>query len=77
MVNLFSLCLWSADHPPNISYLLKHAASGDIEAQFKLGVAFQTGSGVTQDFAQAAYWYQKAADQDHTEAKKALEAIKT
>jgi TPR repeat protein len=44
------------------------AGLGDAEAQFNLGVRF-AGEGATQDYAQAAHWYRKAADQSHSLAQ--------
>jgi TPR repeat protein len=44
------------------------AGHGDAEAQFSLGVKF-AGQGATQDYAQAAQWYLKAADQSHSLAQ--------
>src|ERR1035438_7183219 len=41
---------------------------GDAEAQFSMGVKF-AGEGAAQDYAQAAQWYLKAADQSHTLAQ--------
>jgi TPR repeat protein len=40
------------------------AGHGDAEAQFSLGLKFSR-EGVSQDYAQAVQWYQKAADQSH------------
>jgi len=37
----------------------------DAEAQFGLGVRFAAGTGAVQDYAQAADWYRKAAEQNH------------
>lgn len=37
----------------------------DAEVQFNLGLQFATGAGVAQDYAQAADWYRKAAEQNH------------
>ena len=37
----------------------------DAEAQFGLGLQFATGAGATKDYAQAADWYRKAAEQNH------------
>jgi len=37
----------------------------DAEAQFGMGVQFATGAGAAQDYAQAADWYRKAAEQNH------------
>ncbi len=44
------------------------AGRGDAEAQFSLGVKF-AGEGAAQDYAQAAQWYLKAADQNHALAQ--------
>jgi len=44
------------------------AGHGDAEAQFSLGVKFAQ-EGAAQDYAQAAHWYLKAADQSHTLAQ--------
>jgi TPR repeat protein len=37
----------------------------DAEAQFSRGLQFATGAGTAQDYAQAADWYRKAAEQSH------------
>src|SRR5580698_2303254 len=37
----------------------------DAEVQFGLGLKFATGAGGAQDYAQAADWYRKAAEQNH------------
>jgi hypothetical protein len=37
----------------------------EAEAQFNLGLQFATGAGSLQDYAQAADWYRKAAEQNH------------
>lgn len=42
--------------------LKKQVAVGD-DAQYKLGGAYSTGKGVTQDYIQATAWYKKAAEQ--------------
>jgi hypothetical protein len=39
------------------------AESGDPSAQFKMGVRYEHGDGVPQEYTQAAVWYRKAADQ--------------
>jgi uncharacterized protein len=44
------------------------AGHGDAEAQFSLGVKFAR-DGAAQDYAQAAHWYLKAADQNHSLAQ--------
>lgn len=45
------------------------AELGDVEAQYNLGVMFDEGAGVEQDFAAAAAWYRKAAEQGFVDAQ--------
>ena len=45
------------------------AEQGSAEAQFSLGVAYDTGQGVAQDSAEALRWYRLAADQGHASAQ--------
>jgi TPR repeat protein len=42
---------------------------GDAEVQFGMGLKFANGKGVARDYAQAAEWYHKAADQSHSLAQ--------
>ena len=44
------------------------AVRGEARAQNDLGVLFERGWGVKQDFAEAANWYRKAADQGDLQA---------
>ena len=48
--------------PPN-------ADCGDADVQFSMGLKFANGKGATRDYAQAAEWYHKAADQCHSLAQ--------
>ena len=48
------------------------ANSGDTVAEFELGVLYDNGQGVPQDYAQAASWYRKAADQGNAGAQYSL-----
>jgi uncharacterized protein len=41
------------------------AAQGGMDPQYNLGVAYEFGEGVTQDYAEAAKWFRKAAAQGH------------
>ena len=43
--------------------VFKQAEKGDAKAQFVLGLKYDTGKGVPQDYAEAAKWYRKAKDQ--------------
>ena len=42
---------------------------GDALSQYNLGVLYEKGQGVEQDYAQALYWYIKAADQGVVKAQ--------
>ncbi|HJE24008.1 MAG TPA: hypothetical protein K8W01_10150 [Methylorubrum populi] len=46
----------------------KLAAAGFAPAQFKTGNAYEKGSGVIRDIAQAKFWYGRAADQGNVRA---------
>ena len=45
------------------------AEAGDATMQNSLGVYYDRGEGVDQDFKEAVKWYQKAADQGHAGAQ--------
>ena len=45
------------------------AELGNAAAQYKLGVMYDQGQGVPQDYAQALSWYRKAADQEYAIAQ--------
>ena len=45
-----------------------HAESGDPDAQYKLGNAYLRGTEVARDYAAAAGWFQKAAEQEHVKS---------
>jgi len=48
------------------------AEHGDANAQYNLGVMYDFGKGVPQDFATARQWYEKAAAQGHAGAQNNL-----
>ena len=52
--------------------LLAMAQAGDAAAQSSLGVDYEFGKGVPQDYTQAAAWYRKAADQGDAKAQSNL-----
>ena len=45
------------------------ADNGDADAQFGIGLKFASGEGTALDYAQAASWYLKAANQNHALAQ--------
>jgi TPR repeat protein len=60
--------LFSGPQKPAVETIETKAGNGAAEAQFSLGVKF-AGLGAAQDYAQAAHWYLKAADQSHALAQ--------
>ena len=48
------------------------ADQGNASAQFNLGVMYDTGAGVPQDYAEAGRWYRLAADQGNAGAQNNL-----
>jgi TPR repeat protein len=58
-----------AGRPP----LRERAAAGDPEAQFTLGKNYEAGrSGLKKDYAEAANWYRKSAEQGNIYAQASL-----
>ncbi len=55
-----------------LSELIARAENGDAETQFNLGVMYDTGKEVTQDYAEAVKWYRKAAEQGYANAQSNL-----
>ena len=45
------------------------ATVGDVDAQFEVGLAYETGAGVIPDEAEAAKWFRQAALQGNVEAQ--------
>jgi len=60
----FDQHLWFGvtDEVEALYWFRKSADGGDSDAQAELGRQYETGDGVEQDFAQAAYWYRRAAE---------------
>lgn len=58
----------------NIAYAFNKISSkvGVLLSQEKLGLIYSEGKGVRQDYATAAKWYQKAAEQSNPSAKNNL-----
>ena len=53
----------SENHTLEYKLNLSSAEKGDATAQFNLGVMYDNGQGVEQDYAEAVKWYRKAAMQ--------------
>jgi uncharacterized protein len=58
--------------PAEVSDLQKRSDSGEADAQFTLGKAYESGNGVPQSEDQAATWYRKAAEQGSKRAQSSL-----
>ena len=50
------------------------AEQGDAEAQNNLGKCYREGIGVSQDYAEAAKWFQRSAEQGNADAQNNLGA---
>lgn len=62
--------MFSSSSPsPSLEQTRSQAAGGDTDAQFGLGLKYGCGEGVALDFAEAAVWYRRAADQNHALAQ--------
>ncbi|EMT3920850.1 sel1 repeat family protein [Neisseria gonorrhoeae] len=54
---------------------LQAAEQGNAAAQFNLGVMYENGQGVRQDYVQAVQWYRKASEQGDAQAQYNLGAM--
>ena len=65
------LCFLYACSPPTSEKdnVFRRAGKGDAKAQFNLGLKYDTGEGVPQNYTEAAKWYRKAAEQGYAEAQ--------
>ena len=48
--------------------LIKQADEGDAEAQFRLGMAYYNGNGISKNYSKACYWFKKAVEQGDNDA---------
>ena len=64
-----------ADDVPDFKEMLQAAEQGNADAQFNLGVMYNNGQGVRQDYTQAVQWYRKAAEQGDAKAQYNLGAM--
>lgn len=60
----------------DLDELISRVEKGEPDAQFKLGLMYYNGQHVKQDNEQAVYWFNKAAEKGHQEAKDMLSRIK-
>lgn len=59
----------TSESKPTFSSIQKSAQQGDTEAQFNLGVLYEKGRGVSQDYAEARKWYLRAAEKGHASSQ--------
>lgn len=52
-----------------VMMIQKAAEQGDMEAQYRLGMMYDSGNGVVHDPLETVNWLRKAAGQGHTEAQ--------
>lgn len=55
---------------------MSEAELGDAEAQNNLGLAYEKGQGIKQDYKEAVSWFTKSADQGNTFAREQLQIIR-
>ena len=65
----------SPDQVRDLDTLQRDAKKGDAEAQYQFGIWYQTRT--PPDYAGAAEWYRKAAEQGHSSASKKLELLES
>jgi uncharacterized protein len=56
----------------SLGQLRENAKRGEVEAQFRLGLSYETGEGVERDSAEAVKWYRLAAERGHAMAQNNL-----
>ncbi|MPW62222.1 sel1 repeat family protein [Moraxella catarrhalis] len=73
---LLSVSAMAADMATaDMATLTRQAQSGDAAAQSNLGVMYDKGHGVRQDYQKAIEWYTKSANQGYAEAQFNLGAM--
>ena len=55
-----------------MSAIRSAAEQGDVKAQYNLGLIYNNGEGVPQDYTEARKWLLKAAQQGHAKAQNNL-----
>jgi TPR repeat protein len=65
------------NQPLGFQYMLKAAEQGYVPAQAAVGTLYAAGTGVAQNFAEAAKWYRKAAEAGHVQAAANLAILYT
>jgi TPR repeat protein len=63
------------DYETALKEWLPLAEQGKAQAQFNLGLLYQRGQGVPQDYTEAGDWYRQAAAQGHASAQDQLGSL--
>lgn len=71
----FTAAYKKGDYAAALRVLRPLADQGDADAESNLGLIYETGRGVQQDFREAAKWYRRAADQGNAFAQAQLAAL--
>jgi hypothetical protein len=72
-IGVFVLILVSEfSNKSKLEILIKSANQGDVEAQYNLGLMYENGQGVLQDYKEAIKWYKKSAEQGDKHAQSNL-----
>jgi TPR repeat protein len=64
--------LTRGDYRGALAVLLPRAAAGEPEAEYRLSLLYESGTGVPQNFALQAKWCRDAAEQDYAPAQLSL-----
>ena len=70
-----SICLASESLSDDVKLLVTKAESGDVEAQFRVGSAYDTGLGAPRNGSKAKKWYLLSANNGHAEAQNSIGSI--
>ena len=70
--DLFGVEVAAEENSTSIQSTRRAAEQGHAGAQYNLGVMYDEGEGVPQDYAEAAKWYRRAAEQGHAAAQNNL-----
>ncbi len=63
------------DFSEAIKWFRLAAEGGCVDAQFHLGLIYETGLGTAENKEEAIKWYRRAAEQGHENAKHALKKV--
>lgn len=67
---------FNADDQKATEWFLKSATQDYMDAQYEMGRRYESGTGITQNYKEAFFWYSKAAAQGHTGAMTGAKRVK-